>query len=251
MSKYKRNFITDVIFRIDFRNISGLNAGNQPEEFEEEIISKFPVKKPIEQRGLKLEGHGEGVSVEKMPTQTIWTYSDKEKRMIVELAANFLTVNCKKYETFDLFKKNVTSILDHFLSIYKIDSIDRMGLRYIDKITLDHDNLFSWKEHINIDLIKNLDFIGNKNTLRRIMQVYEIALKSDTNLRFQSGIFNSWYPDKLVQKEFYIDCDCYTPIQINANEIKEKIDDFHSLCSEYFEKSITEKFRKEILQYEK
>lgn len=251
MSKYKRNFITDVIFRIDFKSIPQLQAGDQPEEFEKNIKSEFPIKKPIEQRGLKFEGRGEEMSVEKMPSQTVWTYSDEEKNKTIELAAGSLIVNCKKYESFVMFEEDIMSTLKHFLSAYNLDCAERVGLRYIDRIVLDEKDIFAWEEYINKDLVKNLDFIDDKNALRRVMQVYEVALKPDTNLRFQCGIFNSWYPGNLLQKEFYIDCDCYSPTQTKVDEISDKIKDFHSLCSEYFEKSITENFRKEILKYEK
>lgn len=248
MPKYRKNFIADVIVKIDFDTVTNLQE--QPTEFENRISADFPVKEPIQQQGIMLEKKEDGPILTKQVAATVWTYKNQSKDLIVELTQNFLVINCKKYEDFNTLQQKVNSIFEAFFDIYKIEKINRLGLRYIDRILLKDKDLFVWNKYINESLIKNLDFIEEKDSLRRVMQAYEIVPEDDTNLSFKSGVFNSWYPNKLLEKEFFIDCDCYTPIQFKTTDINGKLTKFHSICSKYFEKSINQAFRDEVLNYE-
>lgn len=247
MPTYNKNFLADVIFRIDFAPITALVQGEEPTAFEEKINSIYSIKEPLKQVGFRVEnnnGELRGMSME----ETIWNYKTQDGKVTVELKADFLVVNFKKYVNMLDLKEKVATILEAFFSSYEVTQIERLGLRYVDRIVLPEDtSLFDWSRYLKQNLIKNLDFIEDKNQLRRAMQSFELSLENDTNLNFKCGIFNSWYPDRLLQKEFFLDTDCYTQIAFSKTDINNKLDKFHEICSKFFEDSITQEFRDEVL----
>jgi len=248
MTRYKQNFLADVIFRIDFASLVELGESEISPSFEEKILEIYPIKEPIPQVNFKLENDN-GNFVSTKYDETLWTYKNNDRSIAVELKPDCLVLNLKKgYLDFADFHSKITFILTALFSAYEIPQIQRMGLRYIDKILLPEDlALFDWTEYLSLDLIKNLDFIEDKNQLRRTMQVFELTLGSDINVSFKCGVFNSWFPDRLLQKEFVIDTDCYSPIVFQKNEIDDKLLAFNKICTDFFEKTITEEFRTKIL----
>jgi uncharacterized protein (TIGR04255 family) len=247
MTRYTKNFLADVVFKIDFAPLADLVGNQTPTAFEEKIIAAYPTKEPVPQVSFKWEANA-GAFTSERADETLWNYKNTDNTIIVQITKDFLVVNFKKYLDFPDLQTKVNVLIEALFSSYEIPRIERMGLRYIDKILLPDDTqLFDWSEYLNDDLVCNLDFISDKSQLRRSMQVFELALENDTNLIFKSGVFNSWYPERLLQKEFVIDIDCYTSIAFQKNEISEKLQRFNEVCTNYFEDSITQKFRDDIL----
>lgn len=50
------------------------------------------------------------------------------------LSINKFAIYCKKYEGFDLFKKETMRMVDIFRKLYKVKKLTRIGLRYINII---------------------------------------------------------------------------------------------------------------------
>ncbi len=242
MAKYKKNYLTDVIFKIDFPPIATLIDKSISVDFEEKIMKDLPLKELIPQFFVTMEKK-DGNFNAKEGQQMVWKYKSQDEKKFVEVKSECLVVVLKEYEDFSVFKDFVFKISNFFFEAYDIDLINRLGLRYIDRIILEEENIYDWKEYINGDLIKNLDFISEKKQIKRAVQILEVSPEQDTDLRFKYGIFNSWYPNDLLKKEFFLDCDCYTKIQFPKAEIENKLNKFNKIASEYFEKSITDKFR--------
>lgn len=241
---YTTNFLSHVIFRIDFSIILDL-VDNLPREFQNKILNSYPILEPIQQFLVKIENNGSNINT--IPkNKTTWRFKTNDDDHFVELDSEFLTIVSKKYTNFTSFKKNLSQILSVFLETYPNVVIKRLGLRYINQIHLEDTDYFHWHNYINETLIKNIDFIEDKNTLRRLMQIYEIKPEEDTHLTLKCGIFNSSYPAQISKNEFTLDYDCYSQVEIFASEILNRLSKFNEIITIYFEKSITDAFRKKL-----
>ena len=97
--------------------------------------------------------------------------------------------------------------------------------------------------NINDCLISNIDFLENKNQIKRTIDILELSLDDEVTLNFRWGIYNSLYPSEVSKKEFLLDFDCFTRVQIESDQVIGKLDIFNSIITGYFEKSIEDKFR--------
>jgi len=242
--QYKKNFLTDVIFRIDFPIILDI-AENTPKEFQNRILNDFPILEPIQQVGIGIEKRDSDINTF-TANKTIWRFLSSKRDYIVELDSAFLAVVCKKYDNFTDFKKTVSKMLESFIQIYPNLMINRLGLRYINQIQLEEDDFFIWEKYLNKSLITNLNFFEEKSNLRRAMQVYEIVPENEVSINFKCGIFNSSFPAPVNRKEFTLDYDCYTNTQLSSDQIVDKLANFNEIVGEYFEKSVTDKLREKL-----
>lgn len=246
--EYKRNFLTDVIFRIDYPLIANL-VSTPPKEFQEKIFSKFPILEPTKQFGIKIENKGENITTTE-ESKTVWRFKNKAANLIVELDSKFLVILIKDYKNHTSFKGLVSEVLKAFFDIYPDTIVNRVGLRYINQINLKEKDFYEWDKYIDKNLISILDFASNKKDIRRALQLFEIQIDPDTRLNMKAGIFNSTYPNELIKKEFLLDYDCYTTLRTEKDEVGEKLDSFNKIIAKYFENSITDNFRKEVLSGE-
>lgn len=239
---YKKNYLTDVIFKINFPIVTDLTRDVSP-EFKEKISSLFPIFETVKLSNIKFEATPKDVTTERQDG-TMWRFKDANDKTIIELNSDSLAIVTRNYKDYSNFEKLILKTMNIFLGVYKNIVINRFGLRYINQINLDEKNLYDWTKYMVSNLITNIDFIQEKTSLRRAMTFLEIAVDDEIKLRIQYGIFNSTYPGKLLNKEFVLDYDCFTDVQFNKEQLKDKIKTFNGIITEYFEKSIKDEFRK-------
>lgn len=243
-TQYSKNYLTDVIFKIDYPIILELNS-KTPELFQKKIFEKFPILEPLAQRGIKFEAQKDSKEIKtEHLEQTTWRFRNKEESILVDLHAEYLAITFKKYRSFTEFETEVKYVLDSFYEIYPSLVVNRMGLRYVNQISLpDEQDLLNWNDYINTNLVGNLSFETDTNKLRRVMQAHDIALDDNTLLRIVSGVFNNIYPNKLLNKEFVLDLDCSSLTPFDKSENYTTLKRYNEQVTAYFEKSITESFR--------
>lgn len=239
---YQKNYLSDVIFRVDFPLILEISK-EAPEKFQKEIIAEFPILEAVKQYGFHIEAN-EDSPISTPLDKTVWRFKNKEGDLIIELDEKFLVVNAKKYVDYSSFKERVARILEAFYKTYPSTVVQRLGLRYVNQIEIPgEENFFEWAGYINEDLIKNIDFVDDKATIKRTMQILEIAVDRETKINFRAGIFNSNYPENITNKEFVLDYDCYTRTPLEQAVILTKLDSYNKVITEYFEKSIGDNIR--------
>lgn len=245
MVTYKKNFLSNVIFRIDFSPILKLEK-EKPADFQDKIQHVFPILEPINQLGLSFVIDQKQESNSKMEnlSRITWKFLSEDKKKIIELDSNYLAISFleESYKNYTDFKACVEEIIRIFYEAYPEVIAQRMGLRYINEIKIKEDNLLEWGEYINSKLISNISFFAEKEKIRRAMNVAILKLDSFT-LNFNYGIFNSSFPGEIVSKEYILDYDCFTSGQIDKGGIGEKMDFCNIEITKIFEESITDDFR--------
>lgn len=243
-NQYHNNYLTDVIAKINFPILLDL-VNNSPKDFQDKIISNFPILEPIKQFGVKIENKGDNFTAEK-ENRTVWRFKSKDGNKIVELDFESMAFVLKKYSNYTDFRSEFSTLFDSLMSAYPNILINRFGLRYINLVNLNETNFFEWASYINSDMVKNLDFIEDKSQIRRAMGAFELKCDEDSLLNVKYGMINTSYPNPIIKKEFILDFDCYTQVQFEKENMLSNMDKYHTYIKTYFEKSITESLRTKL-----
>ena len=222
---YKKNFLTNVIFRIDYPQITEYSQ-ELLKKFQEAIKSEFPILQ--ESPGKIIEfSVGEDQKVEFKDKELLkWTFFSKNKKRIASVEHNNMTLEFLEYDCFESLEKTLKTLLESLKNVFGEIISTRVGLRYVNQISLEEEDTFNFKDYIDDSLTKNLEFIEDKN-LSRTISVLEI-LEGEYSLRFQYGIPNSLYPGKILRKEFVLDIDGYTNDALNQKEVMDKIKEIYN-----------------------
>lgn len=242
VENYQKNFVTNVIFRIDFPEILE-NQDQFPSEIIEKIKEKFPICNQLIGQSFEIETKTNTKTI-KHEEKKSWRLANSDNTKIVVIDPKFLTFESLKYTDFQDFIDDVKFIFKHFVLLYSVAHVNRIGLRYINQIKwgikedpLDWENLLD----PNLYMVPK-NFVDESDSILRAMNVLEIE-ENEYYLRFQFGLFNSEFPSTIAQKEFVLDYDCYTDNQVDSSEIYDKGEEFNKIIYKWFERSIGEKLR--------
>ncbi|MGB7533967.1 MAG: TIGR04255 family protein [Halobacteriota archaeon] len=241
--KYKRNFLSNVLFKLDFPTLS---------DYGPEKISAFQIliKKEFqileEKSGVRIEHEFKGTEpIEYKTTKLLkWMFFNKTKTRIVLFESDNIIVEFKEYTHFEEYFKIIDLVINSLYQLYPSIVSTRLGLRYINQINIDEEHPFKWDHLLNRPLLDSISFISDKKDISRYITLIELN-KEDYRLRFQYGIANSLYPNPIIKKEFILDYDCFTFESLEKKEeILDKVKEFNGVISNMFEKSIEDGLRR-------
>ena len=136
---YAKNFLTSVIFRVDFSPI--LKIDNElPAELQDEIRTDFPEYKKEENITQKTIVNSNGIRLEKPDIHNIYIFSDIRKKKIFRVQYNYISLENKNYQSFSDFKDDNKKLYNIFSQKYRPLDIKRIGLRYINEIVIMNGN---------------------------------------------------------------------------------------------------------------
>jgi uncharacterized protein (TIGR04255 family) len=239
---YKKNYVKEVIFRVDYSPILKIMETISP-DFQESIRSDFPILEPV-LLNKTTTLLGKGRTLEERVDYPEWNfYSNKERTLRLCASPEYLFVRCSKYDTFENLKQAIVKIYQPFLEAYRPLNLTRLGLRYINEINLPEGNPFDWRGLIAEPLLDVLDsFVKEKTEVARTMG-QTILNKENYLLNFSYGLFNkSEFPGRISRREFILDYDCYTETVGELETIK-YLELFHDDIQSMFEQSIGDDLR--------
>jgi uncharacterized protein (TIGR04255 family) len=235
---YERNYLTNVICRIDFPEVLELNAENPPIELKKRIIEKFPLFETRKGQNVKVDIK-EGSAVTDYHEEISWEFKNKDKSKIIIVNSKFLHVEYLKYKHIKEFLEDIRLVFGNLIGLYPIEITRRIGLRKINQIRLEErGNPYDWNDLIHPCLFSiPTRFTTNEDDVLRSMHILELE-ENDLHLRFQFGLFNSEFPNSIARKEFVLDYDCYTEDEIEISEVYNKIEEANDIIYRWFDKSI-------------
>lgn len=240
---YRKNFLTNVIVRVDYPTIDTLTRPNEPDKFRDKISQKFKNMRAIQGGLVDFELKDTNMEIRETRRKYAWEFSNVEKTTTIFLDSDFMKIECTKFTNFDEFLKDIEMIFSAFQDTYPIKKANRTELRYINQIRIDTGNPLDWSGLIKNSLFSVAkDFIRDKSNLLRNLQYFEIR-ESEYHLKFTFGLFNSEYPNPIARKEFVLDYDCYWNEEIEATTILDKIKVFNEKITYWFEQSIDDGLR--------
>ncbi len=241
--KYKTNFITNVILRLDFNSIADFNDGLL-EDFHKEIRDKFSKSEPTELNQFTIKEDG---SIETdFKKEPLGIFISENNTAKVSFAPNFILITMSNYESFEPYVRFVNDVINAFNKISKVEFLNRVGLRYVNQINIHKSDPLNWNLYINSSLFAPVNkFFENKQDIAR--SIGQTIFNYDSYLmNFTYGVLNPDYPARIVKNEFILDYDCYAINIINEKLFEDHINQFHVSIADLFEKSITKKLREKM-----
>lgn len=246
------NFISQVIFRIEFPTIKELLGDDKDivKNFANKISSIFPILDVIPHNKINLDidiNSGQPRKITK-EGDLVWVFKSNNYKKIVTLTANDLVLEYKEkaYSGFSGFLNEILLLVDAF-NQFEYNELKFLGLRYINQITdMEVNNNVS--EFFSPDLT-NMAVINNleKNDEDLVQIFTKVNFKKDDYLiTMQYGLFNPLFPDENADKIFILDFDCVLHNIHSVDEIKDNLIYMNHLIFNKFDYSITSKFEKRI-----
>lgn len=247
--QYENNYLTDVIFRIDFDKpiIGGKKLAD---DFYNLIKTVFPKRALVQGTVLhaqivaQKDGNKFTQSQQKVTNYRFW--DENQKKILMLEPSTDINLVLKVYKNSRELKDVINLIIDATIKVYGDIRIKRIGLRYINDITIAEGNPFDWVPFINRSLISSLDFRSTEDKLSRSMGTMEL-IRDDHKVLFQFGMYNPEYPGSIARKVFVLDFDCYKEDVLNVSQMREMVEILQKDEESLFEHSIEDGLRKEMV----
>ena len=241
--KYVKNFLTNVIVRADFAAPWLRTPAPYPTSVTTSILQEFPVE---EQRtisfGIGPVAPSAAGAVSSEPVLEAGYYSLDRSRH-VGLAPGYIFLEETRYEGFAQMSERLFRIMQPVFDFAPGLAVKRLGLRYINVITLPGHNPTSWSAYLDHRLVSSLLFPSKGCGLARAMSDMELAVEG-IGLRFQYGVWNPDYPNVVRRREFILDLDAFAMGLSSWSEALGQTAHLHEIAEETFERSIKDALRK-------
>jgi len=240
---YRRNFLREVIVRVDFLSpLPGVEAALPP-RLTEVAVATFPIPEPREavQRAVEIGPQGVQSSEERFKE---WLFHGKERTKTLTIGRQVVLVQHRTYQTYELVKTEFLGVLDRVGELFPGAQPSRVGLRYVNTIEMSDGNPTEWSPYLTPQILSLFQFPpeADRAAISRVFHNLELALDA-FNLRYRLGMHNPDYPARIRQKVFVLDLDAYLQSAVDIKDVARLLDDFHATIQRYFEQSITENLR--------
>lgn len=246
MSKYNSNFLEKVILRLDFDDVSLA----QLSDYQQKVSDVFDIN--TAQNGF--EGTFnidvvDGVMSQSKSELSIWelkSTTSPDKKISFSQKWISIEYNNKSYIDSDGLISDVDKYIQTFLEDFDVKIITRIGLRYINQITIPElESPLVWGQYINADLLGSLRFARErKSPLARNFTQHYYNLSS-ASLTFSHGIWNDDFPNAINANSYILDFDCNSSIPRDVSDVslRTEIKSYNGIVEEYFEASIQDSLR--------
>lgn len=241
-TKYKNDFLKEVIVRVDFSVPIQEFENKFPKNIHKTAVSLFPIPEPRELNEVTYT-----VSQEAMERQnnnlTMWNFYGKNREKQLVVTKDFLYISYTKYESFGKLKEDFTEIINVLFNEITDLQIRRFGLRYINNIELNEPNPTIWDDYLSKDLLCIFNVYRDVNKISRAYQMLQLNI-DNIRINYQYGMPNPDYPATIRKKLFVLDYDAYFEgILQTPKELASYIDKFHLETQKLFESAITDVLR--------
>jgi uncharacterized protein (TIGR04255 family) len=243
-TNYRRNFLKQVIARIDLLSpLLDLDT-SLPSKIGELAVQTFPIPEPRDAISRQVELGPEGSITQQEQRFKEWRFHGKERTKTLTISKQAVFVEHTAYQTYELVKEEFVRILNRIGELFPDVQTSRVGLRYINLIDLKERNPTDWSAYLVPELLTLFHFPSKEDQPALSRVIHNLELTFETfNLRYQLGMHNPDYPARIRQKIFLLDLDAYTQTTVDLRDIRRVLDTFHSAIQCYFEQSITNALR--------
>lgn len=214
MPTYNKNFLTNVLYRLDFNEIPSLSTKTQLLAVYEQLRARFSVNQIVE----SVEGvvainplTNQLSSNPRQIIQLVCNTTDNNARIILDKRSLVVEVLNKSYNDLHNFIEFITSA-NNLIKDFKTNiKINRLGLRYVNQIDLTSGLPFENTDFINENLTtKERTFFDPdwKSKINRSISQTSLSF-DDYGVNFVNGYANSQFPGRVVKNEYLIDIDCF------------------------------------------
>jgi uncharacterized protein (TIGR04255 family) len=254
MARYENAPLRYVVFVAELRSAAVLGEATALDEIHEALRGRLPVRE---------DNSGPAML---HPAIAGARFVDGAQHRAVTVGPSMVMVDTTSYSTFDEFSGFLGAVLDAVADVAPARACQRLGLRYIDEIRIPNaqpGNVQQWRDWINHELIPPV-------ALRATEGYRDISGVIDDKRSDGFGVRFTWHTGTghVVQPQgpllvpdasdpgpyFAIDTDSYWNFIPGADiltlgdaALKRHVDSLHDPVHEFFEMSLTDRLRNEIL----
>lgn len=145
------------------------------------------------------------------------------------------------------FYAEIETIFGAFNQLYQTPIVNRIGLRYINEITLPDGNPLDWDTLINEKLIASVKACFDDHDMAMVRSLHQVQiLENDATMLFHYGLYNPDYPAVLTRRQFILDIDSFKIGTIPGNEVLSTFKQLNEICEKMFEESIEDGLRQRM-----
>jgi uncharacterized protein (TIGR04255 family) len=244
--------LVSVIAQVRFPPVMKIEAdGGFVATFQEAIRKEYPILRPERQLGVMIGGPG---GVQPQDAGTVWRFETKDPdAWQVTLAPTFVSLSARRYTSRSDLLTRLRVVLHALQAWLNPDVSDRIGVRYVDRISGDH--LARLGKLVRPEI---LGVAGNEAALGNIEVVHALSdslfrLDESTELRGRWGTLpaKATYDPGIEpshERSWVLDLDHYTskPEDFDVATIYGKIADFCDRIYTFFRWVVTDDFLTEF-----
>ena len=245
MADYKKNYLKQVVFRIDFEEV-GLTKIN-------DYLKKVALYFSNTERKLGYESQFTLSFADGQPNQqqvnnplTLWNLNNADETKKAELSSKWFWIEYSNYKNSDALLTDIKDIFEVFVEDFEVKVINRIGLRYSNVIVPPETSKpTDWAKYISTDLIAGINFANESSVALSRYMGQIVKHTDDHDLQFNYGMWNQDYPNQIARKEFILDYDCYSTLPMDTRDfvLSTIAKEFNVEIEMLFEKSITDSLR--------
>lgn len=243
--RYSKPFIKEAIVRVDFSPENSVTDSFVEGDFAAANRERYPNVEPRVQVGQEFLFGPDGMSQKKVETRE-WQLFGPERDRRVLLGSAALVVSFTAYTRWPDLKSDFIRALDVLAAQYPAAQVTRLGVRYINFVSIKEPNPFDWDGWIDSRLTSSLTFPNDPKRITRSMHVLELEYPDDVRLKYQFGVPNPDYPAPVKQKHFVMDLDASASRILDTGEVKRLLEPMHDSIKSLFEASISDKLRRHM-----
>lgn len=241
-NKYTKNFLTEVIVKVDFPNPIPLHE-NLPPSLSKTILNFFPISEPKKLTGKTIAFSEDKITIEGEERTTEWNYFGKDRKKHLVLTSEYLFISIQKYKSFEKLESEFLAIIEKCYECFPELQINRLGLRYINEIALlEQTDPFDWNNYLNDDLLALFKVADDENKIARYLNNIILNFE-DFILNFRYGMHNPDFPTPIRKKIFVLDYDAHVTTLQDMTDIEQNLVMFHDKIIEFFESHIKDDLR--------
>lgn len=249
---YKKNFLSNVICRLDFKQRPAALLSAERSAFTKSIEERYPAIEEIKKVNFSIEfkpGAEKTGGVEQAFLGVQWRHRKVADAMLfVVLDPDYFSIECGQngFTTFDEFWTEADFVLGALKAAFPDLAFSRAGTRYINQIKLDDGGALDWDNLINAELLRSvLAAVPEPNSLARSMHQVT-TLKDDFQTVLNYGIPNPDFPNVVARRHFVLDIDCSKSATIVHDEVPGLFMAMNKRCEQIFESSIENGLREKM-----
>jgi uncharacterized protein (TIGR04255 family) len=186
---YDRNPLVGVTFHARFSRLLEVDS-ELPTTFQKAILSDYPL---LEEREIYRITVSNNAS-DNAPTSErgkIYDFLSEEKIWKASLGSDSIALTTSKYRTWEDFRARLTSLLNHFWSVYQVPYFTRIGLKYQNMLVREDLELAGvpWKELLGAHFASELTDNAFSEDEYQIRQSYfRILLDNKDSVQVTHGL---------------------------------------------------------------
>jgi uncharacterized protein (TIGR04255 family) len=239
------------ICQVRFRPILSISEPAGVAPLQRALLERYPILNPFGELEFKLQGLPSQTQIEPGTPAHRWKFTDPDDTWTVVLALDFITIETRRYETFEDFLVRLRELLTAFGESFPRTIGTRIGLRYINEIRAADER---WGEVVRPGL---LGPVGEPELSEQIDQaIQQIVLKvdDDQGINFRHGILEGTAVqprpgDEPPASKFYLlDYDAYREyprpgsLLLDPDVVCRQVEIHHDAIERLFRWSLTEEY---------